>query len=406
MKLSNIDNSFASGYNFTTSDLNTIAELRKDNSKFKHTLEDLIEDIANHTVGLKKKGEDPTKKLKKEEILKFTKDLMAYKDTIGAKESQKVFIIEDKYPCLKEEFLKRGWTENPDVDSYLFDFKYCSSFKNVDLTNLYPGQAVNHTVGCSSFTKKVGLARYLRQCVNDEAIDEDLFFPRCYELTEVIGLFDFVQDYKGIEAYCKLDELLQPEKRIKDYKPNQFAKVVEVAVYATCLQKRAAALTSFPKSTDQIWINTALLEILSVANNVKLTTAFMLNKQSVRESVLGSIGLEPKEDFIKDFLTRSSHLITAAMIEQLYHEVHFYLTQAENAVKAYQQADPQLNLSSKLTNTWIIKPSGLSRGRGIHISSNLHDIIHYVSTSDCEFIAQKYIEDAMLIDKRRVVSHI
>lgn len=321
VKLSSIDLGFSMAYNFTTADVAKIIELRKDSSKFKHTLEDLIEDMANHNVGLKKKGEDPSKAIKKEEIVQFKKDFKAYKETIGAKEDQRVFIVEDKYPFLREEFLKRGWVENPDVTSYLCDFKYCSSFKSVDLTNLYPGQAVNHTVGCSSFTKKVGLARYLRQSVWDETIDEDLFFPRCYELTEAIGLFDFIQDYKGIEAFINLKQLLKPENRIQEYKPEHFTKLIEVAVYATCLQRRVVAMNSFPKQTDRLWISSALLEILDVAKNVKQTSAFMLNKNAVRDSILGLIGLEPKEDFIKDFLKRSAHLVKSEMVEIVYTEV-------------------------------------------------------------------------------------
>ncbi len=40
------------------------------------------------------------------------------------------------------------------------------------------------------------------------------------------------------------------------------------------------------------------------------------------------------------------------------------------------------------SNSWIIKPSSLSRGRGIGIFDNILKIEHYIFSSDCEFIAQ------------------
>jgi tubulin monoglycylase TTLL3/8 len=52
-------------------------------------------------------------------------------------------------------------------------------------------------------------------------------------------------------------------------------------------------------------------------------------------------------------------------------------------------------------NLWIIKPSGLSRGRGIKVFSQLDEILHYIISSDCSFVAQKYIENSALILERR-----
>ena len=67
----------------------------------------------------------------------------------------------------------------------------------------------------------------------------------------------------------------------------------------------------------------------------------------------------------------------------------------------YKSVDPQ-SAFNQGGNHWIIKPSGLSRGRGIHISNEINDIMHYLSCSDAEFVCQKYMENAMLLDKRRV----
>ena len=50
---------------------------------------------------------------------------------------------------------------------------------------------------------------------------------------------------------------------------------------------------------------------------------------------------------------------------------------------------------------WILKPTGMSRGRGITCMNNLSEIMQYIISSDCEFVAQKYIERPMIIKKRK-----
>ena len=79
------------------------------------------------------------------------------------------------------------------------------------------------------------------------------------------------------------------------------------------------------------------------------------------------------------------------------------LKQAEKAIETFKAADPQ-SAFNRGGNWWIIKPSALSRGRGIHISNDFGDIMHYVCSSDTDFVCQKYIENALLVDNRRVVS--
>ena len=70
-------------------------------------------------------------------------------------------------------------------------------------------------------------------------------------------------------------------------------------------------------------------------------------------------------------------------------------------MSSFEEKNSQQSIDGK-DNLWIVKPSGLSRGRGIHISSSLVDILHYVGSSDCDFVVQKYIENALLIEGRRV----
>ena len=62
---------------------------------------------------------------------------------------------------------------------------------------------------------------------------------------------------------------------------------------------------------------------------------------------------------------------------------------------------PQTEMNG-FRNIWIIKPSGLSRGRGIKCADDLDDILNRVKSGANQFIIQKYIENPLIINKRKV----
>jgi len=53
-------------------------------------------------------------------------------------------------------------------------------------------------------------------------------------------------------------------------------------------------------------------------------------------------------------------------------------------------------------NIWIVKPAGLSRGRGIACFKNLIEIQDYVKGKEAQWIVQKYIENPLIIHRRKV----
>ena len=51
---------------------------------------------------------------------------------------------------------------------------------------------------------------------------------------------------------------------------------------------------------------------------------------------------------------------------------------------------------------WILKPSGLSRGRGITMFDNLKEIQTFFRNKDTPWICMKYIENPWIVSKRKV----
>jgi tubulin monoglycylase TTLL3/8 len=61
---------------------------------------------------------------------------------------------------------------------------------------------------------------------------------------------------------------------------------------------------------------------------------------------------------------------------------------------------PQFSLNGD-KNIWIIKPAGSSRGRGIVLYKQLVEILDLCKSKESQFIAQKYIENTMIVKNRK-----
>ncbi|GLE04672.1 hypothetical protein PINS_up013651 [Pythium insidiosum] len=55
-------------------------------------------------------------------------------------------------------------------------------------------------------------------------------------------------------------------------------------------------------------------------------------------------------------------------------------------------------------NVWIVKPAGMSRGRGIRVFNRLDALLEYADVAqhkECQWVAQKYMENPLLICRRK-----
>lgn len=94
----------------------------------------------------------------------------------------KIFIC-IAYHFIKKALIKRGWHENPDVDSPIFDLKVALNCGKILKSIKKPHQIVNHFSNQIAFTSKVGLTKNLKSLKywqNDMVLDE--FFPKCFNI--------------------------------------------------------------------------------------------------------------------------------------------------------------------------------------------------------------------------------
>lgn len=73
----------------------------------------------------------------------------------------------------------------------------------------------------------------------------------------------------------------------------------------------------------------------------------------------------------------------------------------DDCVKSLQEKFPQF-LMNGTKNIWIVKPAGLSRGRGIATYNNLVEILDHVESKESQWVVQKYIENPLLMKNRKV----
>lgn len=88
--------------------------------------------------------------------------------------------------------------------------------------------------------------------------------------------------------------------------------------------------------------------------------------------------------------------------------------EAERLVRALSSLCPQFHInggsealfdakkpaSAPSQNVWIVKPAGLSRGRGIRVFNDLDALLGYADVEnhkECQWVAQKYIENPLLV---------
>jgi len=101
----------------------------------------------------------------------------------------KIFIVVGGYGTLRKALVERGWFENPDRNSPVFDLKF--AIRSDHPEPLKDFQITNHFMKNNVITTKVGLCHSLKSLIWWNNVEVDSFFPKCFDLTDSNELDDF-----------------------------------------------------------------------------------------------------------------------------------------------------------------------------------------------------------------------
>lgn len=325
-------------------------------------------------------------------------DLAVWKKKQNIDESTKVFVVVDGYPDIRKALKKRGWVANKQRHSVCFDFKWTLKHTDIDYQNLQDNQIVNHFENNSQITTKSGLCRNLHNLVWHSNVDIDTFYPRCYNATDPIEMDDFKQDFKAIKAECVLKEYARTsgvgeekllvalnvcEKRMRDIDdalddPNVDTELVSDTEWEI-LGNDEITQEALAKKKHEAWF-TKLMKKFNGAKTVK-----KVGKKKDKGE---------KEEEKKGVVDKGNAQCNEASDNKSIKE------RVEAVLKKLKEKYPQFEANGT-KNIWIVKPAGMSRGRGIKIFNNLAEILDYAQCREQKFVIQKYIENPMIVLNRK-----
>ncbi|KAJ0412304.1 hypothetical protein ATCC90586_009494 [Pythium insidiosum] len=390
-------------------------------------------------------------------VVPEARDFASWKRRHGVRPEQKVFSMTGWYPVIREELEKRGWFFNADRESPFFDLKW--SLKSDDLkgVKLAKHQYVNHFFANTALTTKVGLLHSLRGLAWHQSVDVHTVFPRAYDLNEPRDMDAFVLDFRYTFAEGVLKELvkaaLAPAQRAT-LRVNEGVVDVLRRVVAKKLRSLARGLES---AEPEDWALEESVDDASAAAGEDVVTDLeweVLSKCAVDAvgSLRASLAYKPRgleddgggaEDGAAElsaedkrarrleerrraeaFAREKARL--SALLQRVSPLSDDAVDELVRMLSTLARVSPQLFLNgggpagaeaargldlaqlaasrAVSRNVWIVKPAGMSRGRGIRVFNRLDALLEYADVAnhkECQWVAQKYIENPLLICRRK-----
>jgi tubulin monoglycylase TTLL3/8 len=359
-----------------------------------------------------------------EQIQNFSSNHNA-KDKHPTKENifgSKLFICNNLYPDIKECLIKRGWKENTDQTSTKFNFLWTLKLTEMP-SKLTKNQIVNHFINNTEISKKSGLTKNIKNLIFKN-IDVDNFYPRCYELSERNDMEDFIEDFKTTKAVSFLKRFLKEysDNNTDDNQKTQSTITEEKLETSIEICQRKLILletisTSLPLYPDKL--NIVDIKSLIGENEIKLITDkewAIIGEEDMKSYIKEIENLERMNKINTDvksfrkskstqgqfklFQTIKKDLTKKYTTNSGENKIERFVPIVESILVRLKKAMPQFFISGE-KNIWILKPSALSRGRGITCMNNLSEILHFLKSNSSLYMAQKYIENPMIILGRK-----
>lgn len=285
---------------------------------------------------------------------------------------------------------------------------------DIPFNSLQYHQMAGHFWKNGEITRKIGLMSNMRNLYFKQ-IDTDNFFPRCYDLSEKHDYEDFIEDFKTNKAISILKRVLSNKNTksitnemiktaikitqrkigiiLGNYNKDNFPKVSLVSQkewqiiseedqeeFNHCmdkLKKRKQFAFAFTETNDLPPIITKEKQRARSVAQLKRIKQKMIPTVDNNIKVISNDDNEKEEEEQKKLLPKIKNIL--------------------DKLRNHSKNEYQMNGDS---NIWIVKPSGLSRGRGISCVSTLSEVIKQIISSP-ECIIQKYIENPLIIKNRK-----
>jgi len=338
-----------------------------------------------------------------------------------------VFICPTGYPAIKAELKSRGWFENPDPESDVFDFFYAMKLRSLTKgtkRKLKDGQIANRFMGSGELCSKAGLAKNIGNVKWLAAADHRSFFPRCYVLarSDVHETLEFITDFKVSAAETIVRAFLEKIPfnfnhilvRTAIRVIEGFANRFDDAHLDSELDLPIASLIDWAilvNAEADLSLRERFIQRVSYFARMENASALIESCQANQEHLPQySDGCEKEIKKYNHF--QAKQLMKAAEEDRLGNacifeakDIQELQTNAANALQAIQSfRGPEQTAINGMRNAWIVKPAGKSRGNGIRCFSDLEEIFRYTRTNSQDssgWVVQKYIENCLTVHRRK-----
>mmetsp|Transcript_36388 Transcript_36388/g.57919 ORF Transcript_36388/g.57919 Transcript_36388/m.57919 type:complete len:823 (+) Transcript_36388:101-2569(+) len=342
----------------------------------------------------------------------FQAELMEWKRRRGIPTETHIFSITGAFPGIRNALLERGWVENDDRNSSLWEFKYALWQRDIgELGDLDDSQVINYFARNSELVSKVGLCNNLYSCCTLDQVDVDSFFPRCYDLTNTSQVDNFIENFKATTCYCLLRRFVADGGRSAEggAGSNGFPRSAVITALEVCKRRCVPIDDSLdenprPLVSDAEW---KVLERVSIKKpGRELKPWGRKAAQALTQSTPAVVPVDTKPDSqlsdasdAEDDLDGEKPAKSEPMRDK---EDEVLFLAAGQVLELLRPKLPQGGIDG-YQNIWILKPAGKSRGRGIQLSARLENILEIGvgRGAEARWIAQKYIEDPMIIHGKK-----
>ena len=363
--------------------------------------------------------------------LNYDKQIQNLKKNFSKKEKTK--IINKKYICLGgytdviKALNKRGWKQIV-KNTKTTDFGFIWTLKTCDVifNELKPDQIANHFFKNGMITRKNGLTKSLRN-LYIKGINPDNFFPRCYDLAEKYDLNNFLEDFKEIYALSMLKKFVN---KIEKYTNLQIKTAINIInrnfpfltgkfelisnknvelineeewniIYT---ERNNKNLKEFKKqnSVNVNGVVNAIFGKKEVISTKKSKDTNNLNNFNANQIKINEISFPQTDILLQNKLNKNNNKITSKNTEDNETaELSIYEEEIKLILSELEKKLPQYKMNGH-RNIWVMKPSNLSRGRGVIMCTTLEPVYKCLNATNSNgLVIQKYIENPSLILNRK-----